>query len=250
MEFTVIIPARFKSTRLPGKVLADIGGKPMIQHVYERAVASGASTVVIATDNEEVKTVCEGFGATVCMTDEEHESGTERVSEVVEALELESDEIVIGLQGDEPLIPPELIRQLADDLIEHSTAKVASICTEIKTVEEVFDPNVVKVVLNRRNNAIYFSRAPIPWERENFADLKNPKMTGQHFRHIGIYAYRAGFLREYLNWEPSPAEQMESLEQLRILCYCGRIHMTTTAISVPGGVDTPADLVRVQDQVG
>lgn len=250
MDFTVIIPARFNSKRLPGKVLADIGGKPMLQHAYERAVQSGASSVIVATDSEEVAAACEKFNAQVCMTDEEHESGTERISEVVEALELEPNEIVISLQADEPLIPPSLIRQLAEDLVEHETVKVASVCTPVTDIEELFSPAAVKVVLNRRNNAMYFSRAPIPWERDNFADPAHRKMEGQHFRHIGIYGYRAGFLKDYLNSEPCPAEQMESLEQLRILCHCGRIHMTITQEKVPLGVDTKEDLERVQALVG
>jgi len=246
MDFTVVIPARFQSTRLPGKVLADIGGRPMLQHVYERAAQSGASTVVVATDSDEVAAACEKFDAQVCMTDDEHESGTERVSEVVDALELEPDEIVICLQGDEPLIPPKLILQLAEDLEEHGNIKVASVCAPIKNIDELFNPAVVKVVLNRRNNAMYFSRAPIPWERDTFVSSENRTMKGQHLRHIGIYGYRAGFLKEYLNSEPCPAEQMEHLEQLRILCHCGRIHMTITEGNVPAGVDTKDDLARVQ----
>ena len=246
MDFTVVIPARFNSKRLPGKVLADIAGKPMIQHVYEKALASGASSVVIATDSDDVARACEKFDGQVCMTDDDHESGTERIAEVVEALELEDEEIVICLQGDEPLIPPELIRQLAEVMTEHETVEVASLCAPISDIDELFNPNVVKVVLNRRNFAMYFSRAPIPWEREAFADPKNRKMEGQHFRHIGIYAYRAGFLKDYLSWEPAPSEEMENLEQLRVLCHCGRIHMSIVQGEVPAGVDTLDDLKRVQ----
>lgn len=246
MDFTVIIPARLNSSRLPGKVLAEIAGKPMIQHVYERAVASGASSVIIATDSDEVALACEKFDAQVCMTDADHESGTERIAEVAEALELESEDIVICLQGDEPLIPPSLVAQLAEDLSQHETVRVASLCSPITDAEELFNPNVVKVVLNRRNNAMYFSRAPIPWNRDAFADEKNRRIEGPYFRHIGIYAYRAGFLKDYLNWEPSPIEEMERLEQLRVLCHCSRIHMSITQEVVPPGVDTKEDLVRVK----
>lgn len=163
MEFRVIIPARFDSTRLPGKALVDIAGKPMIQHVYESAIKSGAEEVVIATDDKRIRQVAEDFGAVVCMTSSDHQSGTERIAEAAVALGFEDDEIIVCLQGDEPLIPPDAIRKLAEDLDEHDNVKVASLCTPITEVDELFNPHSTKVVLNRRNYALYFSHAPIPW---------------------------------------------------------------------------------------
>ena len=245
VDFTVIIPARYHSSRLPGKVLLDIAGKPMIQHVYERAVQSGAQQVVIATDDERVCEVAETFGAEVCMTLPEHESGTERVAEAALALECDDEDIIVNVQGDEPLISPGLITQVAMDLEEHTNVKVATACETINNIQEIFDPNVVKVVLNHRGYALYFSRAPIPWERGVFENKANAVLQDAHFRHIGIYAYRAGFLQTFIEWDDCPLGQLEQLEQLRILWHGGRIHTTLSKHKTPPGVDTEADLKRV-----
>lgn len=254
MDFHVIIPARLDSTRLPGKVLLDIGGKPMLQHAYERAKESGASHVVIATDDEKIAEVAENFGAHVCMTLSSHQSGTERLAEAVANLGFEEDEIIVGLQADEPLMPPQLIRQLAENLTEHDHVKVATLATKLKTAEELFNPNVVKVVLNHRHYAMFFSRAPIPWERDRFASLTQHemdaiKLADCYYRHIGMYAYRAGFLETYANWSPSLMERLESLEQLRILWNGFKIHVGITELTVPAGVDTEADLNRVRERI-
>lgn len=249
MEFHVVIPVRYDSTRLPGKALADIGGKPMVQHVYERALNSGAEEVIIATDDKRIAEVAESFGAHVCMTSADHKSGTERLAEAVVALGLEDDEIVVCLQGDEPLIPPEIIRQVAEDLEEHDNVKVSSICVPIKETYELFSPSVTKVVLNRRNYAMYFSRTPIPYGRDTFSDQQNIKLNGSHFRHVGLYAYRVGFVQEYLEWGPCPAEELEGLEQLRILWQGGRIHMAVAKSNLPLGVDTEEDLARVREHI-
>lgn len=245
-EFRVIIPAHYASTRLPGKVLLDIRGKSMLQHVYERALESGAENVVIATDDERIYHAAEKFGAQVYMTSSTHMTGTDRLAEAVESLELEEDEIVVNVQADEPLIPPAVINQVANDLAEHDNVKVATLCEPITDVEQLFDPNVVKVVLNRRGYAMYFSRAPIPWDRSSFADREKIDVEKlMHFRHVGIYAYRADFLKNYLEWVNCPLENLECLEQLRILWNGGRIHVAISQHKVPPGIDTKEDLQRI-----
>lgn len=246
MEFRVIIPARYSSTRLPGKVLLDIKGKPMLQHVYEKAVASGAESVVIATDDKRVAEAAEKFGAPVCMTASDHQTGTERISEAVAALDYSGDDIVVCTQGDVPLIPPECIRMVAEDLEEHTNVKVASLCDEIEDVNELFDPNIVKVVMNRRNYAMYFTRAAVPWELDNFQQKEKAKLSGHHYRHVGLYAYRVSFLEDYMNWAACPLETLESLEQLRVLWNGGRIHMRIWKKKLPPGVDTSEDLEKVR----
>lgn len=248
MDFRVIIPVRYDSSRLPGKALLDIGGKPMVQHVYERAIESGAEDVIIATDDKRISDVAQSFGANVCMTSIDHQSGTERLSEAVLALGLEDQDIVVCLQGDEPFIPADMIRQTAEDLAEHDNVKVSTLCTPITTVDDIFNPAVVKVVMNRRNYALYFSRAPIPWCRDSFDNKKNIKLNDHpYFRHIGIYAYRAGFLQEYIAWGACPAENIEKLEQLRILWHGGRIHLQVYKGAIPIGVDTEEDLQRARE---
>ena len=245
MEFRVIIPARYESTRLPGKALLDIAGKPMIQHVYERARESGAETVVIAPDSEAIAEAARGFGAEVCMTLPTHLSGTERLAEAVEALEYDDDEIIINVQGDEPLIPPEMINQLARDLGENENVKMASICEPIQNLEDLLNPNIVKVVLNRRNYAMYFSRSPIPWQ----ASLKATKsfdLGDNYFRHFGLYGYRVEVLKDYANWVESPYEVLESLEQLRVLWNGHRIHMCIAGSKLPPDVNTQEDLELVR----
>jgi len=247
MKFTVIIPARYASKRLPGKALLDICGKPMLQHVYERAIESGASAVYIATDDERIKTAAEEFGAQVILTKDTHRSGTDRLAEAVEHLSLNDDEIIVNLQGDEPLMPASLIEQVAKDLNEHEDASMATLCTPINTVDDVANPNVVKVVFNKAGYALYFSRAPIAWEREHFrVSSFRPSGHHMHYRHIGLYAYRAGFLDRFVNWPICDMEEMESLEQLRVLWNGERIHISEAAAIPPPGVDTQDELERVR----
>jgi len=247
MEFRVIIPVRFDSERLPGKPLLDIGGKPMIEHVYERASQSGAESVVIATDDDRIRESAEKFGAQVCMTSSEHRSGSDRIAEAVVALGYEDDEIVVNVQGDDPLIPPVVIHQVAANLAEHDNVKVATLCEKITDPSDLLNPNIVKVVMNARGYALYFSRAPIPWEQKNFPPTDDVVMNAHHYRHIGIYAYRVGFLQEYVSWEPSEIEEAESLEQLRVLWKGARIHVGIAKESTPNGVDTAEDLERVRE---
>jgi 3-deoxy-manno-octulosonate cytidylyltransferase (CMP-KDO synthetase) len=249
MEFRVIIPARYGSIRFPGKMLVDIAGKPMLQHVYERAVASGAESVIIATDDDRIRKVAEQFGATVCMTAPEHGSGTERLAEAVVAMGYLEDEIIVNVQGDEPLIPPVVIKQVAEDLEKYENARVSTLYEPIKSMEELFNTNHVKVVMNKRGYALYFSRAPLPWDREHFQQIppvKKQALKGQFFRHVGIYAYRVGFLQEYMEWESSPLEALENLEQLRVLWNGGRVHLTAAKEPVPVDVNTEEDLVLVR----
>lgn len=207
MSFIAIIPARYGSSRLPGKPLADINGKPMVVHVMERALESGAKRVIVATDHPEVVKAVEAAGGEVCMTRADHQSGTERLAEVIELCQFADDEIIVNVQGDEPLIPPVIIRQVAENLA-NSEAGMSTLAVPIETAEEAFNPNAVKVVRNAKGYAMYFSRAAIPWERERFAVSK--ETIGDVFlRHIGIYAYRAGFIRQYVKWEPSELEHIE-----------------------------------------
>ncbi|MGL9750286.1 MAG: 3-deoxy-manno-octulosonate cytidylyltransferase [Symbiopectobacterium sp.] len=244
MSFTAIIPAHYASTRLPGKPLADINGKPMVVHVMERALKSGASRVIVATDHPDVQRVVELAGGEVCLTSHDHHSGTERLAEVIERYQFPDDEIIVNVQGDEPLIPPVIIRQVADNLAV-CQAGMATLAVPITTAEEAFNPNAVKVVMDAQGYALYFSRATIPWDRERFA--QNKETIGDHFlRHIGIYAYRAGFIRRYVTWQPSSLEQVELLEQLRVLWYGEKIHVAVAPAVPSVGVDTPEDLQRVR----
>jgi 3-deoxy-manno-octulosonate cytidylyltransferase (CMP-KDO synthetase) len=247
VQFCVIIPARYESTRLPGKPLLEIAGKPMIQHVHERAQESGAERIIIATDDKRVAEAAAGFDAEVCMTSAEHSSGTERLSEVVGKIGLADDAIVVNLQGDEPLMPPELIHQVAQNLADHPPASVATLAERIQTAAELFDPHAVKVVSDREGYAIYFSRAPIPWDRDAFS-VTTEELPEQalHYRHIGLYAYRAGFIREYVSWPVTELERMESLEQLRVLWHGHKIHVAEAQVSSAAGIDTEADLARVK----
>ena len=244
----IVIPARHGSTRLPGKPLLELAGKPMLQHVHERALASHASEVVIATDDERIARVADGFGARVCMTDPAHASGTERIAEVIEVMGWPEDEVVVNLQGDEPLMPPSLLDQVAEDLAHHESAGMATLAAHLEFPQQLFDPDVVKVVLDRKGYALYFSRAPIPWLREEMAWGREPapEMVRAHLRHVGLYAYRAGFVREYVSWPASALEAMESLEQLRVLWQGHRIHVSLAVETPPTGVDTREDLDRVE----
>ncbi|HIF9075842.1 TPA: 3-deoxy-manno-octulosonate cytidylyltransferase [Photobacterium damselae] len=244
MSFTVIIPARYQSTRLPGKPLADIGGKPMVQWVYEQACKSGADKVIVATDDQRVFDVVQAFGGEVCMTRSDHQSGTERLAEVVEKYNLADDHIVVNVQGDEPLIPDTIIRQVADNLA-HKNAPMATLAVEIDHEDEVFNPNAVKVVTDKDGYAMYFSRASIPWDRDHFAQ-QPAQIHHNLLRHIGIYAYRAGFINTYINWQPTALEQIEALEQLRVLWYGEKIHVDVAIDAPPAGVDTPEDLEKVR----
>ncbi|MCH9643911.1 MAG: 3-deoxy-manno-octulosonate cytidylyltransferase [Gammaproteobacteria bacterium] len=246
MEFHVIIPVRYNATRFPGKPLVDIAGKPMVQHVYENAKESGAESVVIATDSDEIAKVAEGFGAPFCMTSEDHQSGTERLAEAVSALDYEDDEIVVNLQGDEPLMPPQVIKQVAEALDEHDNVKVSSVCEQLDNSDELLDPNAVKVALSRRHFALYFSRSIVPWQK-GLID-KNQEMDFSHYyRHIGLYASRVSFLKEYVGMPACPFESLESLEQLRILWNGFKIFMTISENKIPPGVDTQEDLQKVLD---
>ncbi|CNH63704.1 3-deoxy-manno-octulosonate cytidylyltransferase [Yersinia aldovae] len=244
MSFIAIIPARYASTRLPGKPLADIAGKPMVVHVMKRAQESGASRVIVATDHPDVVKAVEEAGGEVCLTRADHQSGTERLAEVIERYGFADDDIIVNVQGDEPLVPPVIIRQVADNLAAVS-AGMATLAVPIASSEEAFNPNAVKVVIDAQGFALYFSRAAIPWERERFAQSK--EAIGDCFlRHIGIYAYRAGFIRRYVNWAPSKLEQIELLEQLRVLWYGEKIHVAVAKAVPAVGVDTQEDLDRVR----
>lgn len=247
MSFKVVIPARYASTRLPGKPLLPIAGKPMIQHVFERAQTSGAAEIIVATDDDRIASAVEGFGGDVCMTSTDHRSGTDRIAEVVKQRGWAEDEIVVNLQGDEPTMPASLVRQVAEDMATHTDAVITTLSTAITDRETLFDPHVVKVVCDAKGYALLFSRAPVPWHRDEFLHPDRPLPEVGHFqRHIGLYAYRAGFLDQYISWPPAPIEIAESLEQLRVLWHGKRIHVSE-AVEAPGhGVDTGDDLKRVE----
>jgi 3-deoxy-manno-octulosonate cytidylyltransferase (CMP-KDO synthetase) len=236
----VIIPARFASSRLPGKPLRDICGKPLIQHVYERALASVAARIIIATDDARISEVAAAFGAEVCMTSSKHSSGTERIAEVVQKLSIPEDATIVNLQGDEPLMPSTLIRAVADTLNTHPQASMATAMHAITDGTMMANPNVVKVVCDRDNLALYFSRAPIPWQAEH------GERHAKAFRHIGVYAYRAGFVTRYAALPPSPLETLERLEQLRVLWNGERIVLYESSEAPAAGVDTAEDLERVR----
>lgn len=243
MAFVVVIPARYASSRLPAKPLADIGGKPMLQWVWQQAMLSGASRVVIATDDERVEQVARHFGAEVLLTSTAHNSGTERLAEVVSTLNLAADTVVVNVQGDEPFIPPAIIRQVAANLAAQQKARMATLSVPLDAAAEVANPNVVKVVTDQHGYALYFSRATIPFDRDNrFAD----ELPRHYQRHIGIYAYRAGFILDYVSWPVSALEQIECLEQLRVLWQGEAIHVALAAAVPPVGVDTPEDLARAR----
>ena len=246
MSFTVIIPARYASSRLPRKPLADIVGKPMIQHVWKKAQQASANRVIIATDHEEIEKVAKAFGAEVCMTSTEHNSGTERLSEVIEKMAIADNEIIVNVQGDEPLIPPAIIQQVAQNLAENRV-NMATLAVKLETKEELFNPNCVKVVTDQKGMALYFSRAAIPFARDHFADCDDAFVASQpYLRHIGIYAYRAKFVNQYIRWQPTVLEKLESLEQLRALWYGEKIHVELAKEAPQVGVDTLEDLERVR----
>ena len=245
--FTVVIPARFGSSRLPGKPLADIGGKPMVQHVYERACESRAQRVIVATDDERIFKVAKDFGAEVCMTLPGHPSGTDRLQEVARLYEMSDNEVVVNVQGDEPLIPAKVINQVAENLMDNPQAGAATLADPIHKRDDLFNPGIVKVVSDKVGNALYFSRAPMPWARDSFAaDEQSLPEKDLFRRHIGIYAYRVSLLNQYVQWPQSPIEQLESLEQLRLLWNGHRIHVADALETPPHGVDTEQDLELVR----
>ena len=221
MSFRIVIPARYGATRLPAKPLRKLAGKPVIEHVYQQAKKTSAQTIIVATDDERIKETCEGFGAEVCMTSPEHSNATDRLAEVARKYQWKDEEIIVNFQGDEPLMPPSCLQQVADLLEKNPRCDMATLCVGITDEEELFDPNVVKVVRDKEGMAIYFSRAPIPWDRELFGQKKRtlPVQSGNFMRHLGLYAYRCVFLKEYSTLQPSPIEQIESLEQLRALWH-------------------------------
>lgn len=248
MSYTIIIPSRYSSTRLPGKPLIDINGKPLIQHVYERAIKSSAREVIVATDDARIEKAAVGFGAKVCMTRKDHPSGTDRLSEVVEQLQLKDDEIVVNLQGDEPMMPASLLDQVADTLKDSPDAAMSTLCEEIASADDVFDPNVVKVVVDHSQHALYFSRAPIPWVRDSYGPTgdKDIQIIDNCFRHIGLYAYRTKFLKKYPQLEACQIEQQEALEQLRVMYHGYRIKVEIAKEFAGIGVDTQSDLEKAK----
>ena len=240
-EFLVVIPARLGSTRLPRKPLADIGGKPMVIHVAERAQQSLAQSVVVATDSPEIQAACNEYRIECLLTSPDHPTGTDRIAEVAQLLKLSAYTLVVNVQGDEPLIPPELINQVAKTLADNALCSISTVAVPITDASEIGNPNVVKVILNKAGEALYFSRAGIPFVRD-------PETVSNvtHLRHLGIYAFRANFLQAYARLQPAPPEQAEALEQLRALWNGYRIAVYTASEAPPAGVDTVEDLERVR----
>jgi 3-deoxy-D-manno-octulosonate cytidylyltransferase len=240
MNTVLVIPARYASSRLPGKPLRELAGKPLIQHVHERAMAAGFATVLVATDDERIQRVCSAFGAQVAMTASTHETGSDRLAEVVQQQGWADDTIVVNLQGDEPLTPVVNLHQLARNLAQYPQASIATLATPILTEADFLNPHIVKVVRDAQGMALYFSRSPIPFQRDEGILLQDYAL-----RHIGMYAYRAGFLRAFAGIPPAQTEQLEKLEQLRALASGYRIHVDIAA-EIPGaGVDTEEDALKV-----
>ena len=246
MPYSIVIPARFAATRLPGKPLREIAGKPLLQHVYECARRTQARQIIIATDDERIQAAATAFGADVCMTSSHHQSGTQRINEVILSRNIADDEIIVNLQGDEPLMPAACIEQVADVLASNPLAQMSTLVTPVIHEDEVFDSNVVKVVVNKLGFALYFSRASIPWQRGCYEQHRiDHNDTWTCLRHIGIYSYRAAYIKEYVTLSPSPLEEIESLEQLRVLWHGGNIAVGE-AVEIPGpGVDTEKDFAKV-----
>jgi 3-deoxy-manno-octulosonate cytidylyltransferase (CMP-KDO synthetase) len=237
VRYSVIIPARYASTRFPGKPLADLGGKPMIVRVCERAATSGAASIHVATDDERIAAAVRAHGHSALMTRGDHPSGTDRLAEAAAQLKLADDEVVVNVQGDEPLVSPALIAQVARALEKQPEAAVSTACHRIHDPAALDNPNVVKVVMDAKGYALYFSRSRIPFPREADAEC---------FRHAGLYGYRVGFLKQYSRLEPSPIERAEALEQLRVLWHGFRIAVAVSETDIPPGVDTPQDLEAVR----
>ncbi len=244
MSYTVIIPARYDSQRLPGKALIDVVGKPMIQRVYEQASKSEAERIIVATDDERIAMVVESFGGDFRMTSVDHASGTDRIQEVVASENMEPGAVVVNVQGDEPLIPPGVINQVARNLLNYKVP-MATLYEPIVELSDVFDPNIVKVVTDSNDLALYFSRAPIPWDRDSFPDEADKSET-QYKRHIGIYAYTADLLNRFVAWPVDNIEQTEKLEQLRVMRQGLKIHVDQACEEIPPGIDTEKDLSRTR----
>ena len=242
IAFHVVIPARFASTRLPGKALLPIAGKPMVVRVAEQSAQSGAQQIWIATDHQSIIAAVHEYGFKACLTHAHHVSGTDRIAEVVEQLGWPDDTIVVNVQGDEPLMPPALISAVAQHLHDHSECAIATACHPTHDKEAILNPNIVKVVLDKENNALYFSRAPIPYPRDALTLGTALPENLTVLRHIGIYAYRASFLRAFLKLAPAAIEQVEVLEQLRALWHGYKIGVTISTDVPPSGVDTEQDL--------
>ena len=248
MGFHIILPARLKSERLPGKLTKLLDEKTVLQHTYEAAALCNPDSIVIATDSEVIKKLAESFSATVCMTSKHNKSGTERIAEAVSLLDYDPNDVIVGLQADEPFMPPALIKRVAEQ-VEIDSIKIVTACNKIKNIQEIFNPNFVKVILNHRKNAIYFSRAPIPWDRDEFSNNTAKKIRCDYYKHIGIYAYKASFLSEYSQLPQSSLEEVEMLEQLRILWHGIRINVIIHNEKVPHGIDTEEDLQIARDFV-
>ncbi len=246
LAFHVVIPARFASTRLPGKPLLEIGGKPMVIRVAEQAAQSGAQQIIIATDHATILAAADAHGFQACLTRADHSSGTDRIAEVVAQQGWADDTLVVNVQGDEPLIPPALIRAVAQHLHDHPECAIATACHPIHDEASMRNPNIVKAVLDKDGNALYFSRAPIPYPRDAFAQGAALPHDLPALRHIGIYAYRVSFLRAFGQLAPAAIEQIEALEQLRALWHGYKIGVTVTQDAPPGGVDTQADLIAAR----
>lgn len=245
--FYVVIPARYASSRFPGKPLQNIAGQPMIQRVWQQAQKSGAQQLVIATDDQRIFAACRVFGAEVVMTRDDHESGTDRLAEVAAIMGWPADAIVVNVQGDEPLIPPAVIDQVAINLAAHPEAAMATLAEPIDDMASLMNNNVVKVLSDKNGLALTFSRAPLPWARDAFVASPDELPAGVAFRrHIGIYAYRVGFLQRFVEWGPCWLEQTECLEQLRALWHGEQIHVADALETPPHGVDTPEDLERIR----
>ena len=248
MSFTVLVPARLASTRLPNKPLADIAGLPMVVRVAQRAMQSGTTRIVVAGDDASIVAACQAHGVEAILTRQDHPSGTDRLAEACEQLGLDGDEIVVNVQGDEPLIDPALIDAVAAALAAHPDAAMSTAAHEIDSLADFLNPNVVKAVLDARGHALYFSRAPIPWWRDGSAGGARPSAlpSPAPLRHIGIYGYRAGFVRQFPSLPPAPVEATEALEQLRALWHGYRIMVHVSDVAPGPGIDTPEDLSRVR----
>jgi len=248
--FKVVIPARYGSSRLPGKPLLNIAGKPMVLHVCDRAKEAGAEQIVVATDDVRILKTVKNYGFDAVMTSAGHESGTERLAEVADIYQWNDEDVIVNVQGDEPLIPAEYIALAANSLAQQTVAGIATLAAEISTIEEIFNPNAVKVVLDKQNYALYFSRAAIPWDREGFQQEKSLLAEqAVYLRHIGMYAYRVSFLQRYIKWQTSVLEKIEMLEQLRILWQGEKILVAKVEKAPEAGVDTQEDLLRVEQSM-
>lgn len=250
MSFKVVIPARYASSRLPAKPLLDIAGKPMVLHVVEKAKASLADQVVVATDHADILEAVTGAGYECVMTAEHHQSGTDRIAEVARIYGWSAETIVVNVQGDEPLIDPTVINLVAQNLVEHPMAEIATVCHAISFKSEMINPNVVKVVMDRHGYAMYFSRAPIPYPRDSFANVGDLDNVSHVFRHVGVYAYKTSFLTTYASLDPAPIERLESLEQLRAMWHGYKISVACSEHPSAIGVDTEDDLIHVRAILG